>query len=98
MKSQTPIKIIHKFKNNNKRIQYKIYIFLGDLLDDSLMKVLKYIENKDLVSTFTILSVKEIKQLEAYYGEKWYEYFFTSYHINFQINNLKNNNSKKKPL
>ena len=95
---RNPIKIIHKFKNNNKRIQYKIYIFLGDLIDDSLMKVVTRIKDKDLLSTFTILSVKEIKQLEAYYGEKWYEYFFTSYHINFQINNLKNNNSKKKTL
>jgi hypothetical protein len=40
----------------------------------------------------------EIKQLENYYGVKWYEFFFTSYHINSQINNIKNNSSKKKSL
>jgi len=95
---KNPIKIIHKIKNNNKRIQYNIYIYIGELIDESLLTILKYIEDKDLLTTFTILSIKELKQLETYYGEKWYEFFFTSYHINFQINNLKNNNSIKKTL
>ena len=95
---RNPIKIIHKFKNNNRRIQYKIYIFLGSVIDDSLMKILKHIEDKDLITTFTLLSQKEIKQLESYYGEKWYEFFFISDHINFQINNVKNNTSKRKTL
>lgn len=95
---KNPIKIIHKFKNNNRRIQYKVYIFLGDLIDDSLIKILKHIQDKDLISTLIILSTKEIKQLNSYYGKKWYEFFFTSYHINFQINNIKNNNINRKKL
>ena len=95
---KNPIKIIHKFKNDNKYIQYKVYIFVGNLIDDSLMKILKYIEDKDLLTTFNLLSTKEIKQLESYYGEKWYEFFFISDHINFQINNVKNNSSKRKTL
>ena len=95
---RNPIKIIHKFKNNNRRIQYKVYIFLGSQVDDNVMKLLKRIEDKDLLTSFTILSDKEIKQLEKYYGEKWYEHFFTSYHINYQINNIKNNSSKRKSL
>ena len=95
---KNPIKIIHKFKNDNKYIQYKVYIFVGNLIDDSLMKILKYIEDKDLLTTFNLLSTKEIKQLESYYGEKWYEFFFISDHINFQINNIKNNSSKRKAL
>ena len=77
---KNPIKIIHKFKNDNKYIQYKVYIFVGNLIDDSLMKILKYIEDKDLLTTFNLLSTKEIKQLESYYGEKWYEFFFISDH------------------
>ena len=39
---KNPIKIIHKFKNNNLRIQYKIFIFVGSLLDESIMKILKH--------------------------------------------------------
>ena len=95
---KNPIKIIHKFKNNNRRIQYKVYIFLGDLINESLVKILKHIQDKDLINTFNLLTADEIKQLENYYGVKWYEFFFTSYHINSQINNIKNNSSKKKSL
>ena len=35
-----PIKIIHKFKNVNKRIQYKIFIFVGSLVPDDILKIL----------------------------------------------------------
>ena len=45
-----PIKIIHKFKNNNLRTQYKIFIFIGSLVTDNIMKILKSIEDKDLIS------------------------------------------------
>ena len=95
---KNPIKIIHKFKNNNRRIQYKVYIFVGNIIDESLLKILNNIQDKDLLTTFNLLSTKEIKQLESYYGEKWYEFFFISDHINFQINNIKNNSSKRKAL
>ena len=68
---KNPIKIIHKFKNNNRRIQYKVYIFVGNIIDESLLKILNNIQDKDLLTTFNLLSTKEIKQLESYYGEKW---------------------------
>ena len=35
-----PIKIIHKFKNNNRRIQYKVFIFIGSLVPDEIIKIL----------------------------------------------------------
>ena len=95
---ENPIKIIHKFKNNNRRIQYKIFIFIGSLVKDNVMKILKLIEDKDFITSLTVLSAKEILQLESTYGKKWYEIFFTSYHINYQRNIIKNNNSKKKIL
>ena len=79
---KNPLKIIHKFKNNNRRIQYKIYIFIGNIIDESLMKILNNIQDKDLLTTFNLLSIKEIKQLESYYGKKWYEFFFISDNIN----------------
>ena len=95
---KNPLKIIHKFKNNNRRIQYKVYIFIGNIIDESLMKILNNIQDKDLLTTFNLLSTKEIKELESFYGKKWYEFFFISDHINFQINSIKSNNSKRKAL
>jgi hypothetical protein len=61
---KNPLKIIHKFKNNNRRIQYKVYIFIGNIIDESLMKILNNIQDKDLLTTFNLLSSKEIKELE----------------------------------
>ena len=49
---KNPYKIIHKFKNNNGRIQYNIYIFIGSLVDDDLLKVLKNFQ----IKIFIILS------------------------------------------
>ncbi len=95
---RNPIKIIHKFKNNNRRTQYKIYIFLGSLVEERIMKILKIIEDKDFITSFSVLSDKQIKEIADFYGEKWYEFFFTSFHINNQRNIIKNNNSKRKIL
>ena len=43
---KNPYKIIHKFKNNNGRTQYFVYIFVGPLVDDDIMKILKSIKTK----------------------------------------------------
>jgi hypothetical protein len=95
---KNPIKIIHKFKNSNRRTQYKIYIFVGSLVSNDILKILKSIEDKDFISSYQYLEKNMIVKLEEYYGLKWYEYFFTSYHINNQIEILKNNINKKKIL
>ena len=95
---KNPIKIIHKFKNNNLRIQYKVFIFIGSLLDENIMKILKIIEDKDFINSLLLLSDKQIKEITNFYGEAWYKKFFTSYHINSQILFIKNNNSKRKLL
>uniref|UniRef100_A0A6C0EDD6 Early transcription factor VETF large subunit n=1 Tax=viral metagenome TaxID=1070528 RepID=A0A6C0EDD6_9ZZZZ len=79
-----PIKIIHKFKNNNRRIQYKIYIFIGQLVPEDIINILNIIQNKDLFSTFELLSQKQYNKLVEYYGEFWYEKFFLSHHIENQ--------------
>ena len=34
-----PIKIIHKYKNRNRKIQYNVLIFVGNLLSESTNKV-----------------------------------------------------------
>ena len=37
---KNPYKIIHKFKNNNNSTQFKIFIFVGPMVDDNVMKAL----------------------------------------------------------
>ena len=53
---KNPFKIIHKFKNNNGRIQYMIYIFIGPLTSDEIVNIFKNITNKDFYTTITTLS------------------------------------------
>ena len=93
-----PIKIIHKFKNNNKRIQYKVFIFLGSIISEDLIKILNLIKNKDFYNSLIILSNKQYKIIEDYYGKNWYEFFFISYHINSQIKIINSSPIKKKEL
>ena len=95
---KNPLKIIHKFKNNNLRTQYKVFIFVGSLLSESLIKILNIIEEKDLITSLLTLNDKQIKEISEFYGSNWYEKFFTSYHINYQRSLLKSNNSKRKSL
>jgi len=92
-----PIKIIHKFKNNNRRTQYIVYIYVGQVEED-IMSILDSIKNKNFYDTFDTLSRAKIDRLEKYYGDKWYTYFFNKYHLNDQFNNILKNANKRKIL
>jgi hypothetical protein len=94
----TPIKIIHKYKNNNRRIQYTIYIFIGSTIDDSIDAILESIKKKNLFDTFNILSKNKIEQLESIYGTDWYKCFFNRYHIIEQFNSIMKNSNKLKVI
>ena len=76
-----PIKIIHKYKNNNRKIQYLCYIYLGEFIPDNVKKVLLKIDNIDFFESLNTLSTNEVKSLEEYYGDYWYEKLFISHHI-----------------
>jgi hypothetical protein len=93
-----PIKIIHKFKNNNRSIQYKVFIFIGPLLSEELTKILKIIENKDFFNSLLVLNNKQYEELEKYYGEFWYQKFFISYHLKSQIKQIDGTTIKKKQI
>jgi hypothetical protein len=89
-----PIKIIHKYKNNNRRVQYNVYIYIGKIVPSSVMNVLEYIANKDFYTVMANIKKSDYNELEEYYGKYWYHYFFTSYHINAQKKNIINTKSK----
>ena len=77
-----PIKLIYKYKNNNGKQQYNIYIFIGKLIDKKVVDILEKIKNLNLYDTLIQLNDIEIKILEKIYKEYWYEKFFNNYHIN----------------
>ena len=80
-----PIKIIWKYKNNNKNIQYNIYIYIGKT---PLNKILLKIQNLDLLETMTKLTKDELNELKNFYGDKWHYKFFTIEHVkNIILNN-----------
>ena len=54
-----PIKIIHKFKNNNRRVQYKVYVYVGSLVPKDIMKILESIADKDFYTTLNTLTNNE---------------------------------------
>ena len=52
---KNPFKIIHKFKNDNNKIQYLLYIFIGEFIDSELMNILNSISKKDFFDTMIYL-------------------------------------------
>jgi hypothetical protein len=79
-----PIKIIWKFKNNNRRTQYNTYIFIGSVPKE-ISTILNKIKNLNFYDTMISLQKPEYKKLETYYNQKWYLFFFNTYHINQTI-------------
>ncbi len=96
--NNVPLKIIHKFKNNNRRTQYIQYIFIGSNVDENVLDILESIKNKTFYETFEYLSKAKIDKLEEYYDNKWYTYFFNRYHLAEQFNNILKNSNKKHTL
>jgi hypothetical protein len=93
-----PFKVIHKYKNNNRRIQYHINIFIGDLVDDKIMKILNKIKELNLYQSLIKLSAPERKSITKAYGIFWYEHFFNRYHIRQTFLDVEKNNLQKDEL
>lgn len=93
-----PIKIIHKYKNNNRRIQYHIHIFLGDIVDETCMRILRKIKEMDLYTALISVDDRERAILEKNYGAFWYEKFFNSHHIHYIKESIPKNPAKFKEL
>lgn len=92
-----PIKILFKYKNNNRKYQYNTYIYVGPV-SSSIKKILGRIKDLNFIDTLTNLEKTDISQMEKIYGDKWYNFFFNNYHITFSINSIKNNNTIKNAL
>lgn len=92
-----PVKVIWKFKNNNRRVQYLTYVFIGDISND-IKKPLDKIKDLNLYDSFIQLSTTEYKNIKNEYGERWFNKFFNTYHINFTIEQIRNSAPMKQEL
>ena len=96
-----PIKLIYKYKNNNKRKQYNLYIFIGSQIDENIMDILKQITYLTFIETLEKISDKNKSDLEITFGEFWYKKLFVIAHLDneiskiLKIDNLKNKMLKK---
>ena len=95
---QNPKKIIFKFKNKNRRIQYNCYIFLGSLVDNNIKKILEKIKDLSLFDSLIKITKKENIKLSDKYGKYWYKYFFNFYHLESEFKKILNTDNKKKQL
>ena len=86
-------KIIYKYKNINKNIQYDIFIFLG-ITNTSIIDILNIIKNYSFLDVLTKLNSNYHLKLIEYYGDNWYNNFFTYHHINNIFNDIKINKMK----
>ena len=92
-----PYKVIFKYKNNEKKTQYHIYIYLGE-------QSLKYkteldkIEKLNFFDTLMTLNTTEIEKFNNAFGNNWYLYFFNMYHISYFINKIRTDETLKKKL
>jgi len=94
---EDPIKIIWKYKNNNRRVQYGIYIFVG-AISNNVKHVLNKIEKLSLYDAFIELNDQDNKLLNTKYGKTWYKFFYNFHHINNIINTIKDTPAKKKEI
>jgi hypothetical protein len=93
-----PIKLIWKYKNNNRRIQYNTYIFIGNLVPHGVQTILNKIVDFKFYDALTKLHKDEHKKLVNFYGEYWYLKFFNVYHVNSSIIIIKDSPTQRNEL
>ena len=93
-----PIKLIYKYKNLNKRIQYQLFIFLGFNISNEIKLILEKIKNLNFYDALMELSVKEYEKLQNYYGDLWFKNFYTIENLELSINLIEKNSQKKKEI
>ena len=76
-----PIKLIYKYKNLNRRVQYQLFIFVGFNIPENIKKILLKIKDLNFYDTLMKLDKKENDSLVKYYGQDWYKKLYTTEHL-----------------
>ena len=58
-----PKKIIFKFKNKNRRIQYHTFIYIGPLLNNNDKQIIESFKDKSFYETLIDIKKKDMKKL-----------------------------------
>lgn len=87
-----PILISHQYNNNNNKVQYINYIFVGKRLPVDIKTYINIIQDLDLITSFNKLPIKGHKLFIEYFGYSWYNGFFTHAHIKKYLIKAFNNN------
>ena len=96
MKSEfRPYKVIHHYKNDYKRTQYLMYIYVGSLLTEDTMKILNKIQKLDIIDSLEKITKKDVKLMEEEFCEDWYNYFFLSAHIHKKFTSISKSKMKE---
>jgi hypothetical protein len=92
-----PVKVIFKFKNNNRRLQHHVYVFIGNV-STKISSILNSIKELNLYNSFIKLDKSDYNKLAQKYGDYWYKKFFNIYHINNTIDLIRKSKSLQKDL
>jgi hypothetical protein len=95
---ERPVKVIHKYRNANRRMQHILYVFVGNLIGDPERSALQKIKDLPLLESWLVLTPAEHTALEDWYGKRWYQYFFHSDHIQFTLQQIRENPSSRDKL
>tara|TARA_Y100000385_G_C13109348_1_gene651352 strand:+ start:9386 stop:14470 length:5085 start_codon:yes stop_codon:yes gene_type:complete len=94
MKSYKPFKIVHAYPSKEHRIQYRHYIFVGNV-NKKLEKILESISELTFLDTLASLSKADNLILIENYGIRWWRYIFLSFHLRNQLQKLDNKLKKR---
>ena len=93
-----PIKIIHKYKNNNRYVQYNINIYIGNV-DPNILKILNSFKELPFIEMLQAIDTGDYNTLEKFYGSNtWYNFFFNIHHIISSIGIVRDNVQLQKSL
>ena len=81
------IKLIYKYKNNNRKDIFLTYIYVGSS-GKNCEKILKKIENLDLFNTIMTLSPDEEIKIKKLLGNEWISKLFNRHHISSFIKKI----------
>jgi len=92
-----PIKIIYQYRNNNRKIEYDIFVYVG-IIGARYKSILERIKDLDIYGTLKEITIDEERKLSRIFGEFWIAKFFNKYHISSFINKIESNSDIKRVI
>lgn len=91
--STKPYKLLWRYRNKNDRLQWNMYIYVGNVIP-AMKRTLQKIAPLSMYDTLTTIDNKERHHLEAAWGPTWFQYLFPSAHIDETFRMLQKNKTR----